>query len=105
MLTYKRLNKLRCVDLRKITFGYIFPLFVITISTMEVEFVACLEATIQVLWLQNFTLGFGIVDNIMRLLNNYCDKYAIVLFSKYNCTRKHNKRFKLCFFKTYLQIF
>ena len=37
----------------------------IATSTMEVEFVACFVATIQALWLQNFTLGFGIVDNIV----------------------------------------
>ena len=77
MLMYKRLDHLEvigysdsdyagCVDTRKSTFGYIFLLAgaavswksakqsVIATSTMEAEFVACFEATIQALWLRNF---------------------------------------------------
>jgi len=52
-----------CVDTRKSTFGYVYLLAggeiswksakqsVIVASTMEVEFVACFEATIQANWL------------------------------------------------------
>ena len=77
MLTYRRFNHLEviwysysnypgCVDARKSTFGYLFPLVggaipwksakqsIITASTMEAKFVACFEATIHGLWLQNF---------------------------------------------------
>jgi len=54
----------------------------IATSTMEVEFVACFVATIQALWLQNFTLGFGIVDNIVRPLRIYYVNFTVVFFSK-----------------------
>ena len=74
MLIYRRSNQLEvigysdsdyagCIDTRKSTFGYIFLLaggaiswksakqYVIAASTMEAEFVACFEATIQESWL------------------------------------------------------
>ena len=80
MLTYRRSNHLEivgysdldfagCVDIRKSTFGYLFMLAgeviswksakqsVIAASTMEAEFVACFEATVHGLWLQNFVSG------------------------------------------------
>ena len=105
MLTYKRSNNLEvigysdsdyagCVDTRKSTFGYLFLLAngaiswksakqsVIATSTMEAEFVACFEATIQSLWLQNFISGLGIVDSIAKPLRIYCDNTAAVFFSK-----------------------
>jgi len=85
MLTYKRSDDLKvigyidsdfagCIDTRKSTFGYIYLLVggaiswksakqsIIAASTMEVEFVACFEATVQANWLQNFTSGLGVVD-------------------------------------------
>ncbi|RDX74089.1 hypothetical protein CR513_46198, partial [Mucuna pruriens] len=40
--------------------------FVIVTSIMEAEFVACFEATIQALRLQNFNSQFGIVNNIPK---------------------------------------
>ena len=87
MLTYRRPDHIEvigdsdlvyvgCVDSRKSTFWYIFLLAegamswksakqsMIATSTMEVEFVACFEATIQALWLRNFTSRFSIVDSI-----------------------------------------
>ena len=74
MLTYRKSDHLEvigytdsdfadCVDTRKSTFGYVYLLVrgviswksakqsVIVASTMEVEFVACFEATIQANWL------------------------------------------------------
>ncbi|XP_047257553.1 secreted RxLR effector protein 161-like [Capsicum annuum] len=83
-----------CVDTKKSTFGYLFLLAggaiswksakqsVIAISTMEAEFVACFEATIQANWLWNFISGLGLVDNIARPLKIYCDNTAAVFFSK-----------------------
>ncbi|XP_047266247.1 secreted RxLR effector protein 161-like [Capsicum annuum] len=99
MLTYRRFdhldvvgysdsNYVGCVDTRKFTFGYLFLLAggaiswksakqsVIAASTMEVEFVACFEATVQVNWLRNFISGLGLVDNIARPLKIYCDNTA-----------------------------
>ncbi|XP_074297230.1 secreted RxLR effector protein 161-like [Silene latifolia] len=91
MLTYRRSDHLEvigysdsdyagCVDSRKSTIGYLFLLAegavswksgkqsVIATSTMEVEFVACFEATIHALWLRNFISGLGIVDSIVKPL-------------------------------------
>lgn len=105
MLTYRRTNQLEvigysdsnfagCVDTRKSTFGYLYLLggeaiswksakqSVIAASTMEVEFVACFEATVQGNWLRNFISGLGIVDSIVRPLKIYCDNSAAVFFSK-----------------------
>ena len=62
-----------CVDTRKSTFEYLFLLdggaiswnsakqSVIAASTMEVEFMACFEATHQDNWLQNFISGLDLV--------------------------------------------
>ena len=105
MLTYKRSSHLEvvgysdsdyagCVDSRKSTFGYMFLLArgavswksgkqsVIATSTMEAEFVVCFEAIIHVLWLRNFILRLGLVDNIDKPLRIYCDNSAAVFFSK-----------------------
>ena len=104
MIGYSYSNYDGCMDSRKSTFRYIFLLagggvslksakqFVMATSTMEDEFVACFEATIQALCLQNFTLGFGIVDNTTKLLRIYCDNFATVFFSnndKYSKKEKH----------------
>ena len=53
---------------------------IVVASPMEVEFAGCFEATIHVLWLQNFILGLGIIDNIVKPLRIYCDNFAIVFF-------------------------
>ena len=105
MLTYKRSSHLEvigytdsdyagCLDSRKSTFSYVFLLAggavswksgkksVIATSTMEAEFVACFEATIQSLWLRNFGSGLRIIDNIERPLKIHCDNAAVVFFSK-----------------------
>ncbi|KAK9017626.1 hypothetical protein V6N11_080102 [Hibiscus sabdariffa] len=55
---------------------------VIATSTMEVEFVACFEATVQSLWLCNFVDGLGIIDTIAKPMRIYCDNATAVFFSK-----------------------
>ncbi|XP_059295712.1 secreted RxLR effector protein 161-like [Lycium ferocissimum] len=74
-----------CVDIRKSTFGYLFLLAgeaiswksakqsVIAASTMEAEFMACFEATVQANWLRNFISGLGLVDSIIEAWKLYCD--------------------------------
>ncbi|KAL0553776.1 hypothetical protein IC582_007680 [Cucumis melo] len=121
MLTYKRSDHLEvigysdsdfagCVDIRKSTFGYLFLLAegaiswksakqsIIAASTMEVEFVACLEATVHGLWLRNFISGLGIVDSIAKLLRIYCDNSAAVFFSKNDKYSKGAKHMELKYF-------
>ena len=105
MLTYRKSDHLEvigysdsdyagCMDSRKSTFGYVYLLvggaiswksakqLVIATSTMEAKFVACFEAIVHALWLQNFVSRLSIVDNIARPLRIYCDNYATAFFSK-----------------------
>ena len=118
MLIYRRSNQLEvigysdsdyagCIDTRKSTFGYIFLLVrraiswksakqsVIAASTMETEFVACFEATIQGLWLRNFISRLGVVDSISKPLKIYCDNSAAVFFSKNDKYSKGAKHMEL----------
>ena len=121
MLTYKRSDHLEvigytdsdfagCVDTRKSTFGYVYLLAggaiswksakqsVIAASTMEAEFVACFEATVQANWLRNFISGLGIVDSIAKPLKIYCDNSATVFFSKNDKYSKGAKHMELKYF-------
>jgi len=121
MLTYKRYDHLEvigytdsdfigCIDTRKSTFGYVYLLAggaiswksakqsVIAASTMEVEFVACFEATVQTNWLRNFISGLGVVDSIAKPLKNYCDNSAAVFFSKNEKYSKGAKHMELKYF-------
>ena len=50
-------------------------------STMEVEYVACYEATRHAIWLQNFIHDLGVVDSIERPIMMYCDNIVAVSFS------------------------
>ena len=105
MLTYKRSEQLEvvgysdsdyggCLDSLKSTSRFVFMLAngeiswksekqsIIASSTMEVEFVACFEASSHALWLRNFVSGLGVVDSIAKPLRIYCDNTATVFFSK-----------------------
>ncbi|XP_070013746.1 secreted RxLR effector protein 161-like [Nicotiana sylvestris] len=99
-----------CIDTRKSMFGYLFQLAegaiswksakqsVISTFTMEVEFVACFEATIRALWLRNFISGLGVVDTITKPLKIYCDNSAAVFFSKNDKYSKGAKHMELKYF-------
>ena len=101
MLTYKRFDHHKVIgysysdfvesmDTRKFTFDYLFLLAegaiswksakqsIVAISTMEV--VACFDATVHGLWLQNFISRLRIVDSIVKLLRIYFYNFAIVFF-------------------------
>jgi len=121
MLTYKRSGHLKvigytyldfagCIDTRKSTFGYVYLLAegaiswksekhsVIAASTMEAEFVACFEATVQANWLRNFISGLRVVDSIAKPLKIYCDNFATVFFSKNDKYSKGVKHMALKYF-------
>ena len=53
---------------------------IVVASTMEAEFVACFEATIQANSLRNFISRLGIVKSIARPLKMYCDNTATIFF-------------------------
>ena len=65
---------------------------------MEIEFVACFEATIQANWLQNFISGLGIIDRIAKPLKMYCDNSASVFFSKNDKYSKGARHMELKYF-------
>ena len=121
MLTYRRSGHLEvigytdsnfpgCIDTRKSTFDYMYLLAggviswksakqsVIVASTMEAEFVACFEATVQANWLQNFISGLGVVNTIVKRLKIYCDNTAVVFFSKNDKYSKGVKHMELKYF-------
>ena len=82
------------MDSRKSTCGYVFLLSegaiswksakqdCIATSTMEAEFVACYETTIQALCLRNFISRLGVIDSIFKPLKIYCDNSVTIFFSK-----------------------
>ena len=72
--------------------------FVIASSTIKAEFVACYEAIIHALWLQNFISGLGVVDTITKLLKIYCDNTATIFFLKNDKYSKCDKHMKLKYF-------
>jgi len=121
MLTYRRSGHLEvigytdldfasCIDTRKSTFDYVYLLArgaiswksakqsVIVASTMETEFVACFEATVQTNWLWNFISGLRVVDNITKPLKIYCDNIVVVFFSKNDKYYKGAKHMELKYF-------
>ena len=59
---------------------------------------ACFEATIHALWLQNFISGLGVVDTITRPLKNYCNNSTAIFFSKNDKYSKGAKHMELKFF-------
>jgi len=67
-------------------------------STMETEFVACFEATIQANWLQNFISGLAIVDSIARPLKMYYNNSPTVFFSKNDKYSRGAKHIELKYF-------
>jgi len=121
MLTYRKSDHLEvigytdsdffgCVNTRKSTFGYVYLLAegaiswksvkqsVIAASTMEAEFMACFEATVQANWLRNFISGLGVVGSISKPLKIYCDNSAAVFFSKNDKYSKGAKHMELKYF-------
>ncbi|GJY96358.1 retrovirus-related pol polyprotein from transposon TNT 1-94 [Tanacetum coccineum] len=102
---------LRCKDIGKSTSGYIFLLAeggiswrsvkqsLIASSTMEVEFIACYEATSQALWLRNFISDLRIVDTICIPLKIFCDNSAAIFFSKNNKSGTGSKHIDIKYLK------
>ena len=107
MLTYKRSDNIEIVgytntdfassvDSRKSTSGYVYTLAgeatswksfkqgLVAVSMMQVEYVACFEATVQVVWLNNFILGLKVIDNITEPIMLYYDSQSALFFLSNN---------------------
>ena len=65
---------------------------------MKVEFVACFEAIVHGSWLRNFISRVGIIDNIAKSLEIYCDNFATIFFSKNDNYSKGAKHMKVKYF-------
>ena len=121
MLTYQRTDTLEvvgfsdsnyagCVDDKKSTSYYIFMMAeggvlwksvkqtLITSSTMEVEYVACYEATCHAIWLRNFILALEVVHFISRLLKFFYDNSTTVSLSRNTMSTSCSKHINLKFF-------
>ncbi|KAK8565905.1 hypothetical protein V6N12_059451 [Hibiscus sabdariffa] len=61
------------------------------ISTMEVKFVSCFEATSHGVWLNSFISGFRLVDLVARSLRMHCDNLANVFVAKNNKSGSRSK--------------
>ncbi|CAL2274253.1 unnamed protein product [Prunus armeniaca] len=66
-------------------------------STMQAEFVACYEATIQASWLKNFITGLCVVDSIARPVQIFCDNSATVFYSRNNKRSAGTKHLEIKF--------
>ena len=51
---------------------------------MEVEFIACFEASNHGIWLQNFITSLRILGGIERPLKIYCNNKSVVMYSNNN---------------------
>ena len=107
MLTYRRCDSLEIKeysdvdfagdrDDRKSTSGYIFTLAggaiswksskqtIVASSMMQAEFIACFEATGQVIWLKKFIPDLKVVDCIHKPLKMYCGNQPAVFYAHNN---------------------
>ncbi|GJS65299.1 hypothetical protein Tco_0679863 [Tanacetum coccineum] len=46
-------------------------------SSMEAEYIATVEAVMEVIWIRKFISGLGVVPSIDRPMDMYCDNTAI----------------------------
>lgn len=53
-----------------------------TLSTMELEFVACTLAIYETMWLRRFFEDLGVVDNASDPMTVYCDSTTILDYIK-----------------------
>ena len=121
MLTYRRNDTLEVdgfsdsdyagyMNDKKSTSSYIFTMaegeilwksvkYTLTVSsTMEVEYVACYEATCHAIWLQNFISAFEVVHLIYRPLKLLCDNSAVVSFSRNTRSTSRSKHIDVKFY-------
>jgi hypothetical protein len=97
-------------DDRKSTSGYIFTLAggaiswrsskqeLVATSTMYAEFIACYEATGQVMWLKKFVPDLRVVDCIHKPLELYCDNKPAVFYAHNNKLSNATKPVEIKFY-------
>jgi hypothetical protein len=104
-------------DDRKATTGYVYTLArgaiswrsckqsIVASSTMYAKFIACFEATNQVLWLKKFIPDLKVVDCIDKPLKMYCDNQPAVFYAHNNKSSKATRpiEVKYCIVKDKIQ--
>jgi hypothetical protein len=121
VLTYRRSDTLEIIgysdadyagdrDDRKSTSGYVFTLAggaiswrsskqeLVATSTMYAEFIACFEATGQVMWLEKFIPDLRLVDCINIPLNMYCDNASAICYEHNNKSSNATKPIEIKFY-------
>jgi hypothetical protein len=121
MLTYKRSDSLEIKgysdadyagdkDNRKSTIGYVFTLVgganswrsckqsIVASSMIYAEFIACFEATNQVLWLKKFIPDLKVVDSIDKPLKIYYDNQHAVFYAHNNKSSKATRPIKVKYY-------
>ncbi|RVW72199.1 Retrovirus-related Pol polyprotein from transposon TNT 1-94 [Vitis vinifera] len=106
---YSDSNFAGCLERKRSTSGYIFMLAggaiswksvkqtLIASSTMEVEFIACYEASNHGIWLRNFVTQLRIVDGIEKPLRINCDNKVAELYTKNNRSSSKSKHIDIKF--------
>ena len=69
-----------------------------TSSTIEVEYVACYEATCHAIWFRNFISDLEVVHSISQSLKLFCDNYVAISFSRNTRSTFHSKNIDVKFF-------
>ena len=64
---------------------------------MEVEFIACFEASNHRIWLQNFVTRLHILSGIEIPLKIYCDNKSTVMYSNNNKSSSKSKHIDIKF--------
>ena len=67
-------------------------------STIEVEYVACYEATCHAILLPNFISALVVVQSISRPLKLFCDNSVIVSFFRNTMSTSRSKHIDVKFF-------
>ena len=103
-------NYAGCVDDKISTFGYIFMMVEGSVSwksvkqtltassTMEVEYVACYEATCHAILLRNFISTLEVVHSIFRPLKLFCDNSVAISFFRNTRSTSRSKNIDVKFF-------
>ena len=102
------------VDDKKYTFCYIFMMAegvvswkcvkqtLTASSTIEVEYVACYEATCHAIWLRNFISALEVVHSISRPLKLFYDYFATNYLSENTRSTSRSKHINVKFFFFFL---
>ncbi|GKA96525.1 hypothetical protein Tco_0818620 [Tanacetum coccineum] len=62
-------------------------------SSMEAEYIAAAEATMEAIWIRKFISGIGVVPNIDKPMDMYCDNTSAITIADEPGVQKGAKHF------------